>query len=135
MYVEGALTDLPMATSNLRVERILCVVTFSPSSRRIIDWAAALASADGGEVRLFHVLPGTDERASAISQVESERALKKLFALAQHLQGRPRISAAVTEGDAAAEILRHARMVNADLIAIGMHAQDGSVSPLVARTD
>ena len=50
-----------------------------------------------------------------------ERVLKKLSALAQPLPGRPRISTAVTEGEAISEILRHARLLKADLIAVGMH--------------
>ena len=86
------------------------------------------------EVRLFHALP----RFRGTLRPQRQRpipkgVLKKLFTLAQPLPGRPRISAAVTEGDAASEILRHARLVKADLIAVGMHAAGRSVSPLVTR--
>ena len=102
-------------------------------ARRVVAWAASLAAASDGEVRLFHALPTADMHASAASEADCERVLNKLFALAHHLPGRPRISAAVTQGDAATEILRHARLVSADLIVVGMHAQDGSVSPLVTR--
>ena len=122
-----------MATSHVRVDRILCAVTFSPSSRRVVAWAASLAGPYGGEVRLFHAVAASDERAEAELEDDSERVLKKLSTLGEGLPGRPRISAAVTEGDAAAEILRHARMVRADVIAVGMRGRDGSVSPLVAR--
>jgi nucleotide-binding universal stress UspA family protein len=121
-----------MAITNLRIERVLCAVTFSPSARRVVAWAAALAAANDAEMRLIHALPNADRRGSA-PEGDSEHVLRKLFALAQHLPGRPRISAAVTEGDAASEILRHARLVKADLLAVGMHAQDGSVSQLVTR--
>lgn len=117
---------------SVRVDRVLCAVTFSRSSRRVLTWAASLARLYEGEVRLFHVAPDFVERAPA-SDADSERALKKLFALSQHLPGRPRISAAVAAGDAAEEIVRHARLLRADVIAVGMHAQDGSVSPLIAR--
>jgi nucleotide-binding universal stress UspA family protein len=130
--VERALTESPMAT-NLRVNRILCAVTFSPSSRRSVAWAAALARPYDGELRLFHAVPPGDEGGAAAVQDHSERLLGKLFALGDGLPGRPRISAAVTEGDTAAEILRHARLAHADLIAIGMHGRDGRVSPLVAH--
>lgn len=121
-----------MAATDVRVDRILCAVTFSPASRRVVGWAAALAGKYDGEVRLFHALPGGDAHGAAANG-DSDRVLKKLFALAHGLPGRPRISAAVTEGNPAAEILRHARLVRADLIAIGMHARDGGVSPLIAR--
>jgi len=130
--VARALTVSPLDT-RVHIERVLCAVTFSPSARRVVAWAASLAAANDGEVRLFHALRNADERASATSRADSERVLNKLFALAQHLSGRPRISAAVTQGDAASEILRHARLVRADLIVVGMHAQDGSVSPLARR--
>jgi len=131
--VERTFTISPMATSNVRLDRILCAVTFSPSSRRVVAWAASLAGPYDGEVRLFHAVRLSDERAAAERDADSERVLKKLFTLGQGLPGRPRISAAVAEGDAAAEILRHARMVHADVIAVGMHARDGSISPLVAQ--
>ena len=131
--VERALTDSPMDTSKHRLERVLCAVTFSPSARRVVAWAASLAGSNDAEVRLFHALPSSEELVSATAEADSERVLKKLFALARPLPGRPRISAAVTEGDAASEILRHARLIKADLIVVGMRAEDGSVSPLVTR--
>jgi nucleotide-binding universal stress UspA family protein len=131
--MEAARSESPMDTSKIRIERVLCGVTFSPSADRVVEWTASLAGTNDGEVRLFHALQHPDEWAGATSEADSERALKKLFALARQLPGRPRISAAVTEGDAAREILRHAGLVNADLIAVGMHAHDGSVSPLVTR--
>ena len=131
--VERLFAASPITASNVRVDRILCAVTFSPSSRRVLAWAAALAGLYDGEVRLFHAVPGADERAPSAIEGNSDRILNKLSALGQGLPGRPRISAAVTEGDAAAEILRHARMVHADVIAIGMHARDGSLSPLIGR--
>jgi nucleotide-binding universal stress UspA family protein len=131
--VERVFTASPQTSSSLRVDRILCAVTFAPSSRRVVEWAASLARRYEGEVRLFHSMPSCNEPAQAEREADPEQVLKKLLALSQGLHGRPRISAAVTEGDAAAEILRHARIVHANVIAIGMHARDGSVSPLIAR--
>jgi len=130
--VQRVITASPL-DSTARIERVLCAVTFSPSARRVVAWAASLAAVSDGEVRVFHALATADGHASATSEAASERVLNKLFALAHHLPGRPRISAAVTEGDAASEILRHARLVRADLIVVGMHAHDGTVSPLVTR--
>jgi len=131
--MERALTDLPAGTNKLRLERVLCAVTFSPSARRVVEWAAAMAGSDDAEIRLFHALPNSREQAPATLEGDSGRALKRLFPLAQPLPGRTRISAAVTDGDAASEILRHARLVKSDLIAVGMQAVDGTVSPLVTR--
>ncbi len=118
-------------TTNLAVDRILCAVTFSPSARHIVESAASLAQAYGAELRLFHVLRSADSVSAPSAETEPERTLAKLFALARHVPGRPRISAEVSNGDAADEILRHARLVHADLIAIGMHAGDQTVSPVV----
>jgi nucleotide-binding universal stress UspA family protein len=131
--VERVFTVSPTAISHIRIDRILCAVTFSPSARRVVAWAASLAGRYDGEVRLFHAIPSSNEPAVAEGEADSERVLRKLFTLGHGMLGRPRISAAVAEGDAAAEILQQARMVDSDLIAIGMHARDGSVSPLIAR--
>ena len=131
--VASALAVSPMAKSSVRFDRVLCAVTFSPHARRVVAWAASLAASNGGEVRLFHALPGPEPHGVDGSEPDSERVLKKLFGLTEQLPGRPRVSAAVTEGDAVDEILRHARMIHADLIAVGMHAQDGDVSPLITR--
>jgi len=127
------LSALTVMQTNVRIERVLCVVAFSPSARAIVTWAASLTGANNGELRLFHAAPEADERGSATSDADCEHAIEKLFALTRHLPGRPRISAVVAVGDAADEILRHARLARADLIAVGMHEKDGSVSPLVTR--
>lgn len=84
--VERALTNRPMDTSKHRLERILCEVTFSRSARRVVAWAASLAASNDAEVRLFHALPNSEDLASAMAEADSERVLKKLFALAHALR-------------------------------------------------
>jgi nucleotide-binding universal stress UspA family protein len=54
-----------------------------------------------------------------------------LSGLARHLPIRVRLSTAVTDGDAADEILQHARLMRADLIAIGMNTRRRAVSPII----
>jgi nucleotide-binding universal stress UspA family protein len=131
--MERALADPPMATRHAPVQHILCAVTFSPPARSVVNWAAAFARRDNAEVRLFHAMPASNKPAPIEGEFSSERLLRKLSTMGDPLPGRPRISVAVTAGDAATEILRHARMVDTDIIAIGMHARDGSVSPLIPR--
>ncbi len=75
-----------MDTSKHRLERILCEVTFSRSARRVVAWAASLAASNDAEVRLFHALPNSEDLASAMAEADSERVLKKLFALAHRCQ-------------------------------------------------
>ena len=116
---------------DVRIERILCAVTFSPSSCRVIAWAATLAGIYGAEVRLFHVVTHRAQREASTPGDAGERILNKLLALTRHLPGRVRISAGMTDGDVADELLQHARLIQADLVVMGMHSRDGSVTPLI----
>jgi len=128
----SAWSALSMVTNtNLTITRILCAVTLSPSARHVVEWAASLAEAYDAELRLFHVLPSTADVAVSASETDPERALAKLFGLARHVPGRTRISAAVANGDAAGEILRHSRLVHADVIAIGMHTGNETETSVV----
>lgn len=116
------------------MNRILCPVTLAASARGVIDWAAHLAAVFDAEVRLFHVLEGyrSEPTPGADMFVDDERVLSKLFSLASRVPGRPRVSAAVTQGVPPDEILRHARLVRADLIAIGT-SEGAGMSSLMIR--
>ena len=127
----GGSRSFMVTNTNLVITRILCAVTLSPSARHVVEWAASLADAYEAELRLFHVLPNTEDVAVSASETDPERALAKLFALARHVPRRTRISAAVANGDAAAEILRHSRLVHADVIAIGMRAGEDTETSVV----
>jgi nucleotide-binding universal stress UspA family protein len=127
----GGSPSFMVTNTNLVITRILCAVTLSPSARHVVEWAASLAEACHAELRLFHVLPNTEDVAVFAPEADAEGALAKLFALARHVPGRTRISAAVAHGDAAGEILRHARLVHADVIAIGMQAGDETETSVV----
>jgi hypothetical protein len=106
----------------------------SASGRRILEWAAALASPEQAEVRLLHaVAPAADAPQQAAVPGTPELALDELFSLARRLPRRTRVSAAVCCGDPGEEILRHARLTGADLIAIGLMSEDGGVSTLTCR--
>jgi nucleotide-binding universal stress UspA family protein len=119
--------------ADVRLNRILCPVTFSASSRGVIDWAASLAALSDAEVRLFHVVERGGLSSASDVEGDEERVLNKLFALARHVTGRVRLSAAVARGSAADEILQHAGVLQADLVAVGLTTRAGMVSPLVHR--
>jgi nucleotide-binding universal stress UspA family protein len=121
-----------LSRHDVRIGRILCAVTFSPSSGRVIDWAATLADIYGAEVRLFHVLTPPAAYEMSAAGDASEGIMNKLIALTRHLPGRTRISAGVTYGGVADELLQHARLIQADLVVMGMHSRDGRVTPLIA---
>lgn len=123
-----------IAVTSVRLDRILCAVTFSPSSRGVVEWAASLAACCGAELRLFHALNRqTDDHRPDAGAPASEDALNRLFRLARHLPGRLRLSAAVADGDVADEIVRHGRLLQADVIVVGMNSEDGTISPLTRR--
>ena len=79
--VEPAVIHPPVDASRLRIDRVLCAVTFSPSARRVVTWAASLAGASDGDIRLFHVSPDPGEDESEAREADAERLLRKLFAL------------------------------------------------------
>jgi universal stress protein A len=122
--------------TNIDLTRILCPVAFSPSSQRIVERAATLATLYDAELRLLHVRRPLDFEGGVLTTASNEpcgtdRLLTKLFTLARTLPGRARVSTAVTDGEPTIEILRHARLMGADLLALGMHGRNGSLSPLV----
>jgi nucleotide-binding universal stress UspA family protein len=122
--------------TDIRVARILCPVTLSSSAGLVVERAGSLAALWNSEVRLFHVRrPAEDSRESpGPGQAEGddgERVMTRLFGLTRCLKQRVRTSAAVTEGEAAIEILRHAELAGADIIAIGMRDQDGNPNLLM----
>ena len=95
--------------------RILCAVDLSSRSRQTVEAAAMLAAAHDAELRLFYVQqPG--------EQGDVEHVIASLFALAPNVGRRVRVSAAVTAGDLASEIQRHATLFSADLIVLGVDA-------------
>jgi universal stress protein A len=130
----AAFGDLEM--TNIDLTRILCPVAFSPSSQRVVERAATLATLYDSELRLLHVRRPPDLEGGWLAMCSdepggSERLLTKLSTLARTLPDRVRVSTAVTDGEPAIEILRHARLMGADLLALGMHGRNGSLSPLV----
>lgn len=121
---------------NIDLTRILCPVAFSPSSQRVVERAATLATLYDSELRLLHVRQPVDLEGGWLTKSSdescgSERLLTKLSTLARTLPDRVRVSTAVTDGEPTIEILRHARLIGADLLALGMHGRNGSLSPLV----
>jgi nucleotide-binding universal stress UspA family protein len=97
--------------------RILCPINFDPGSQRMVEGAAALAAKHGAELRLFHVV-----REQARGR-DAETLIGSLFALTRTLPERTRVSAAISFGDPAMEIVQHARLMRADLIVLGTNRQ------------
>jgi len=120
------------------------------ASRVALDRAAELARRLDAELTLLHVvvpLPAlsdavvlvSPQELNAVQAREDEKELARWAAEAERAAGRP-VRARARAGDAAAEILRHAREEGCDLLVIGTHGRTGiprlvlgSVAERVAR--
>jgi nucleotide-binding universal stress UspA family protein len=109
----------------LDFSRILCPVTLSDAPQQTVDEAAILAARYDAELRLFHVASLDDD-----FHRSAEDVIASLFALARHLPGRVRVSAAVAYGDPVSDISIHARLMRADLIVLGANRQLAEAGPL-----
>jgi nucleotide-binding universal stress UspA family protein len=119
-------------------QRILVPTDLTDGSRRALDLALALASPDGAEVTLFHVverIPNLDDRELRTFYDQLERdARLRLHTLAggAHSPGRVEIVQTIVFGRRAEEIVRAAEDGNSDLVIL-QHAEDekpllGSIS-------
>ncbi len=115
-------------------KKICCATDFSEASRIAMLEAAELARRFEAELELVHVhlpLPavGTDLLASGVDVEESAPAeLENTLAMwreeAERLVGRP-VRATLMTGEPGAELLRHAREREADLLVVGTHGRRG----------
>ena len=95
-------------------------VDLTPDSRAALAWACDLGTRLGFELQLVHVLPrrsDPDEEHAAIA--ETQRQLESIVGADR----RCRIFFHVERGDAARQIVRYAREVNASCIVMGEHTR------------
>ena len=118
------------------IKRILCPIDFSDYSRRAFDNAVAVARWYGATITLFHVsgvaplppfAPGGGNLPPAALTPEERTAI--LASMARFAEAEVGTSAPlecdVVEGRAAAEILRAAEALPADLLVMGTHGRSG----------
>jgi universal stress protein A len=121
-------------TTVTEIRRILCPVDFSEFSTSVLAYAAAFAKLFGSEITVLHVFAAAVPPASSATypawllQVPDAR---KSIADELHLLLAPLSSAGITvrtqiaEGNAAAEIARHAAEHDVDLVVMGTHGRSG----------
>ncbi|SHK07466.1 universal stress protein [Hymenobacter psychrotolerans] len=109
---------------------ILCPIDFSAATEALVRYAATLAAGTGGELRLLHVLEPGPLPATNDVELAQRLALHREAALA----AGARVTTAVTQGDAAAEIVAEARRHPAAMIVIGAHGQTGLTRFLMGST-
>jgi nucleotide-binding universal stress UspA family protein len=116
------------------IRRILCPVDFSQFSSSVLAYAAAFARLFGSEVTVLHVfataVPPASSETYPAWMLQVPEARKSIADELRQLLA-PLSSAGVTartqtaEGNAAAEIVRHAAEHDFDLIVMGTHGRSG----------
>jgi len=113
--------------------RILCPVDFSEFSRHALTHAVAMAQRYEGRVTLLYVaplLPSVSTFPPSVDPVTMDPAspqglCEELRAFAGPLRDQVPMDVALLEGDAARQIVEHARQGQADLAVMGTHGRSG----------
>jgi nucleotide-binding universal stress UspA family protein len=134
---EGAMTP------SQELLKVLIPIDFSETSRRALAWAYDYATRAPCELHVLHVVE--DQLNDALSLGMQERLENELWAITQETaselvqmvpdrDGRARIGAIhrhVVRGKPAAEILRTAEKLPADMIVMGTHGRTGLAGLLI----
>jgi nucleotide-binding universal stress UspA family protein len=119
----------PSRLHRKQFEHAFVATDFSVGAAQAVARAGRLPLADGGRIRIVHVLPdGLPEKTGATIEKAARRQLEHaVAALSKSISsgGRADIEVAseVCRGQAYVEIIRHARSVGADLIVLGRHGR------------
>ena len=140
------------ANTRIEIDRILCPIDFSDTSRHALDHAATLARWYGARLMLAYVhptlviapmAPGLPLMPGVILTVDDRKAVEESLESfgREEIGDRLPVSRHVLEGDAAREITAFARDCGPQLIVIGTHGRSGverfvmgSVAERVLRT-
>ena len=122
-------------TRAFEIRRILCPVDLSDFSPPVLAHAAALARLYGAEITALHVFagwlppPGQATYPHWMMEIPEARQsiAEELKTLVDPFAAKagPALSLRTADGDAATEIVRHARDLDADLIVMGTHGRSG----------
>ncbi len=91
--------------------RILCPVNCSDAAREALDVAIALAETLGGELTVLHVVEDDSPT--------SRELVEKVEAWIPVMKNRPTMAKIFLRGDAAEQVIEHARKASTDLIVLG----------------
>jgi nucleotide-binding universal stress UspA family protein len=129
----------------IEFKRILCPVDFSESSRHAVDHAAAIAGWYGARLTIIHVFPTApvmDLPPIVLERTQRDHLMDELRTFTAHLPATLASELRVEQGfDVHEEILRQARVSQADLLVMGSHGRSaigrlllGSVTEKVIRS-
>jgi nucleotide-binding universal stress UspA family protein len=116
--------------------KILVAIDFSDAARHALDWAVDWSIKSGAELHLLHVVEDSflemlggppRQRLETELALVSEKAAEELARLGKDLP----TTRHVARGHAAAEIIRVAEKLGAELVVLGNH---GRTTPLIGST-
>ena len=115
---------------------ILCPLDFSAASSGLVACAAALAVANGAELRLLHVCEPPQDAAGPPADAPAAPCAERLNGLRAEAEraGAASVHTGIVRGEAAPEIVAEARRHRADLIVIGAHGRTGLTRFLMGNT-
>ncbi len=113
--------------------RILCPVDFSEFSRHALTHAVAMAQRYEGRVTLLYVAPLLPSAVTVppsvdpvtMDPVSPQGLCEELREFAGPLRNQVPMDVAILDGDAARQIVEHARQGQADLVVMGTHGRSG----------
>ena len=135
--IRGAGTRLAFETTMISLQRILCPVDFSDSSKRALDYAVALAAWYEGRLIVLHVCAEVPvfELVSTLGPSSMPPIMLKQSDLDERRAALQRFVASATSTvpdavvqeatDARSEILQQAGALKADLLVMGTHGRSG----------
>lgn len=118
----------------MKIQKILCPVDFSDASKRALEWARALAEAQGAEILLLHVIEPyilpIEYGLAPMPHVElddqaKKNALGELKTLSEKSLPKIKTQTLVHFGRAAESIVSLAKEKSCDLIVISTHGRTG----------
>ena len=115
---------------------ILCPLDFSAASSGLVAHAAALAVANGAELRLLLVCEPREAGAGQPADASAAPCAERLNGLRAEAEraGAASVHTGIAQGEAAPEIVAEAHRRCADLIVIGAHGQTGLTRFLMGHT-
>ena len=127
----------------VEVKKVVIPVDFTSTTHKVVDYATSIAEQLGAEIFFFHVIndfQGYDMMLvhpsfGAMKKDIQKEYEERMAALVEDYKDfKHGVSGKIVTGDAAEEIVKFAREIQADLIIIGTHGTKGLERVLMGST-